>query len=306
MAREATITQEQVNVAADAIRAAGNKPTNRAVLDVLGSGSMATIVKYMQVWKSGQERHSQTIDDEIDVSVSNAISNMLARRIQESTSEANGKVAELQADLATVIVENERQAGEIESLTADLAEIRAQAQTQMGQIEELKAAALRLQDSTATAIREAHTQAQRETDAREAAQVALAKAELRLEALPRLDAEIDRLRQLLDAETTRANGAEKSAAVSTARFESAQEQAKAAEQREAKTQSRLDAQDVATSKAAAEAAELRGKLAGAAQELDDARRDYRDQLAAANKANADAAELRRKLAGAAAEKKPAK
>jgi len=54
MAREATITQEQVNAAADAIRASGAKPTARAIRDQLGSGSMATVLKFLQVWQAGQ------------------------------------------------------------------------------------------------------------------------------------------------------------------------------------------------------------------------------------------------------------
>lgn len=50
MAREATITQEQVSAAANAIRASGTKPTARSVREQLGTGSMGTVHQFMQVW----------------------------------------------------------------------------------------------------------------------------------------------------------------------------------------------------------------------------------------------------------------
>src|SRR3546814_606365 len=135
MARIATITQEQVNAAADALVTAGQKPTNRAILDKLGSGSMATVVKLLQNWKAGQVRASATIDDVVDADVSKAIGNMLARKITEATSEANAKLADLQSDLSSVISENERQASTIEEQNEEMARLRAQVQTQSGQIE---------------------------------------------------------------------------------------------------------------------------------------------------------------------------
>lgn len=179
MAREATITQEQVNAAADSLVKDGQKATNRAVLEVLGSGSMATVVKFMQVWRSGQSRQSQQINDEIDPAVAGAISNMIAKRIQEATSEANAKLAEQQSDLDAVIAENERQAAEIAELAAQLEAARAQCQTQAGQIEELKTSEQRLRDELTHEIK-----------ARESAQVALAKAELQIASLPELNEEL--------------------------------------------------------------------------------------------------------------------
>lgn len=183
MAREATITQEQVNAAADALVAAGQKPTNRAVLDKLGSGSMATVVKLLQNWRAGQVRASAAIDDAIDADVSRSISNMLARRITEATAEANAKLAELQNDLASVIAENERQAAQIEAQESELAALRAQVQSQSGQIEQLTADAIRAREQIAI-----------EAKAREAAQIALGKAELRIESLPALLEELKEAR----------------------------------------------------------------------------------------------------------------
>jgi hypothetical protein len=44
MVREAKISQEEVNAAADKIRAAGVKPAARSVREAMGRGSMGTIL----------------------------------------------------------------------------------------------------------------------------------------------------------------------------------------------------------------------------------------------------------------------
>lgn len=52
MPREPSITQEQVNAAANAIRAAGAKPTARAVRALLGNGSMNTVLGFLRAWQA--------------------------------------------------------------------------------------------------------------------------------------------------------------------------------------------------------------------------------------------------------------
>lgn len=175
MTREAPITQEQVNAAADALAAAGQKITNRAVHDAVGSGSMATIVKMLQSWKAAQIRTSASIDDAIDTEVSRSISNMVARRLKEAGAELNEKVAELQNDLSSVIGECEKQAALIEAQDSELARLRALVQSQTGQIEQLTRDVAHAREQIAVEIKN-----------RESAQIALAKAELRIESLPAL------------------------------------------------------------------------------------------------------------------------
>lgn len=69
MARESTISLEQVLVPADQIKASGGKPAARAVRAALGGGSMTTVLKFIQQWKSGQARASEQIDDILDLSI---------------------------------------------------------------------------------------------------------------------------------------------------------------------------------------------------------------------------------------------
>ena len=179
MARKPTITQEQVNDAANQLIAAGQTVTNRAILEKLGSGSMATVVSLVQNWRSGQVRTSAMIDDAIDPDVSKSISNMMAKKISEATAEANAKIAELQNDLTSVINENERQAIQIDEQQAELEQLRGTVQNQSGQIEQLSVDLIRAQEHAAG-----------EAKSREAAVVSLAKAELQIESLPVLKADL--------------------------------------------------------------------------------------------------------------------
>lgn len=183
MARKATITQEQVNTAANDLVASGQTPTNRAVLDKLGSGSMATIVKLMQQWRSTQESGKAHVDEVLDVQVVRSIQNMLSIKIKEATAQKYSEIALLQNDLQNVITENEHQAILLEENDVQIFELQAQVQSQAGQIEQLEAEASRLR-----------VQISEEIKLREAAQFSLAKAEVRIESLPAILDELKEVR----------------------------------------------------------------------------------------------------------------
>ncbi|MEQ1526467.1 MAG: DNA-binding protein [Gallionella sp.] len=88
MAREANTTYEQVAAAADDLKAKDVKPTSRAVREVLGTGSMATVCKFLEQWKSGQARQSQVTDYSIDQSVARALNAHIATKIQTAISDS--------------------------------------------------------------------------------------------------------------------------------------------------------------------------------------------------------------------------
>ena len=115
MAREATITQEAVNAAAEQIRATGAKPTARAVREALGSGSMATVLKHLQAWQANQ---AHPIEANIVLPI--ALQRTLVTFIEQEVATAK---ALLEADLALaeqanrdLIAESERQAATINEL----------------------------------------------------------------------------------------------------------------------------------------------------------------------------------------------
>jgi chromosome segregation ATPase len=242
MAREATITFEQVAAAADSIKAQGGKASARAVREVLGSGSMATVLKLLQQWQSGQVRQSASIDDTLDPSVVRAISNQIATRVQEATADTTARLADLQAEADLIIAENERQAVDLEAQAAELVVLH-------GQYAELAGRAQQLESEAARTAAELVA----ERRATEAARVELAKAELRLEAVPKVEAEIEKVRAELLLARAQAAELHEAAAVATVKLEGAVRELAVAN--EAVTQARAEAQRFSEA-----AAELRGQL----------------------------------------------
>ena len=209
MARDA-VTFEQVATIADQIKAAGQKPTVRSVQENLGGGSMGTVLKLLGRWKEGQSLASEKTmtDDSIDPSIARAISSVLAARVQSAVSEINGRLAELQSEAGDLIVENERQADEI---AEHLRKIESQAEEMAigtGRIFQVEAE-LSL------------TRQERDKQAQESGQAKteLAKSLLRLETLPNLEAETQKLRESLRSQEKARAEAEKEAAVASSRAE---------------------------------------------------------------------------------------
>jgi len=209
MAREPSITFEQVAAAADNIKAQSQKPTARNVREALGAGSMATVLKFLQQWQSGQVRQSQAIDDTLDVSIVRAISNQIATKVQEATADATAQLADLQSETDTLITENERQSAELENKAVELSALQEQHSALAGRTEQLEDE----NERQAAALLA-------ERQASEGARVELAKAELRLEAVPRIEAEIEKVRLELDEERKKSSSLHEAAAVANAKLES--------------------------------------------------------------------------------------
>lgn len=293
MARESTITFEQVSTAADNLKAQGIKPTARNVRDALGSGSMATVLKFLQQWHGGQARQSQAIDDTLDPSIARAISNQIVTKVQEATAETTARLADLQAEADTIIAENERQAAEIEAQVGELAALHELHAALSGRAQQIGA------DATRTA---AELVAERQ--AAEAARVELAKAMVRLEAVPRIEAEIDKVRAELLQARTQTTEQHEAAAVATAKLESETSKCKKYEDElavfvkqaeEAGKRAVATAEALGNERVAVQASQAR--LEAAARELEDARKAVATARAEAKKAGEEAAELRGQLAG---------
>ncbi|AWP24518.1 mucin-associated surface protein [Acidiferrobacter sp. SPIII_3] len=188
MGRDATVTYEQVAGIADSIQAAGGKPTLRAVREQVGGGSMGTINKLLQEWRGAHERRTAG-DLALPPALQRALLDFMGTEIAGARAPLEADIAEHQAVTADLAAENERQTEtirdlslQIESVTADRAGIEG------------KAAQL----TADLAI--ARDEITRERQAAEVARVELAKAALRLEGLPRLEAEITSLRADLERE----------------------------------------------------------------------------------------------------------
>ena len=270
MGRESTITFEQISAGADAMKTEGVKPTSRAVRERLGNtGSMGTINKLLGRWKSGQERQISAALV-LPPALQRVLLEFMDNELTAARTTLEAELAEQQqeaADLATEnerqVVENDAQAEAIESLRADVAAHRGRA----GQLE--------------SDLAVARDEAVRERAGAELARTELAKAQLRLEAMPRLEADLVAVRGVLETERTGRQQAEQSAAVLAAKLEAAERRATEA--------------DARTTKAEAAAQVNQGRLESTLRELDAAKGAMATATAAAEKSGEAAAELREQL-----------
>lgn len=201
MGREANITPDQVHAIADEIRAEGGKPTLRAVRERLGTGSMGTVSKHLQQWKAGQERHTAT-ELALPPALQRAVLDFMATELAATRAPLEAELADQQQTAGDLATENERQAATIENQAGELDTLAAEKAAAEGKAEQL-----------AADLAGAKEDATRERQAAEQARTELAKAMLRLEAMPRLEAELAAIRAELAKERLARIGAEQQAAV---------------------------------------------------------------------------------------------
>lgn len=165
MVRAVTLTQDQVNAAADALKGEGAKVNARAVRQQLGTTvCLGTITKLLQRRKAGQERQVAAARDLPPV-LQRAILDFVGEEVAQVRNECDAELTEQQQEAADLANENEVQQEAIDTLGADLDAAR----------EELA----------------------REREVAEKARTDLAKAQLRLESLPRLEEAAEKARMEL-------------------------------------------------------------------------------------------------------------
>ena len=208
MGREAVISQEQVAAAAEGIKAAGGVPTLRAVRERLGGiGSMGTINRMLQQWKDSQARPT-TPEIAIPPSVARALTDYLSTEIAQAKAPLTNELAEARQANTELAAENERLAREIEDRETEIARLASEKSAIEGRAEQL-----------AAELAAAREESMRERRAAEEARVEVAKLTLRLEGVPRLEADLAKVREILDEERKARVLAEQQAAVAVARLE---------------------------------------------------------------------------------------
>lgn len=217
MGRDAMVTFEQVAATADAIKTEGGKPTSRLVRARLGDvGSMGTINKFLSSWKASQQREIASALV-LPAQLQRILLEHIDSEITSARSALEAEVAAQQQEAGDLATENERQGVEIEKLVEDLESVRAEAAGAAGRAEQLEADLHLVRDDVG-----------RERMAAEQARTELAKAQLRLEAMPRLESDLDAAREALDTERTARRAAEQAAAVLTAQLSAESKTAAAA------------------------------------------------------------------------------
>ncbi len=207
MARTSTVSAEQVAAAANTQLAQGTPPTARSVREQLGTGSMATILRHFQAWQATQSKPAPVVTT-LPRELERILLDFTAREIAVSKGALESDLAASQQANGDLIAESERQAVTIDELNSTLQEQAAEIANATGKLEQL-----------AVDLKRAHAEAQTEREAAEHARTELAKALLRLESMPRLEADLVACRDSETKERTGRVQAEQRAAVAEAKYE---------------------------------------------------------------------------------------
>lgn len=206
MARE-SITIEQVIGAAESIQAEGGKATARAVRDRLGTGSMGTVNRMLQEWR-GDKKPSEAATSLMPPALQSALMGWMQEQINLVHGEYQADMGEQGFTILELQKDSERAQARIENLEGIMDSQSDQISTQRGKIEALQTA---LDGAEAERVMEARNAS--------AAREALAVASLRLEALPKLEKDLQETRAMLEHEHQARIQAEQAAAVFEAQLD---------------------------------------------------------------------------------------
>ena len=246
MGRESTITYEQIAAIADAMKTEGVKPTSRAMRERLGNtGSMGTINKLLGRWKAGQERQISAALV-LPPALQRVLLEFMDTELTAARTTLEAELADQQQEATDLATENERQVIENDAQADTIELLRAEVSTHQGRAGQLESDLVVSRDEAA-----------RERSGAELARTELTKAQLRLEAMPRLEADLVAVRAVLEAERTARQQAKEDAAVLASKLE-------AAERRIAENEARSTKAEAATKAAGqqhtAELAEYKNTL----------------------------------------------
>ena len=226
------------------MKGAGSKPTSRSIRERLGNvGSMDTVNKHLQTWRANPERQVASVPI-LPAGLQRAILEFMGQELASAKAVLESDLAEQQQEMVDLATENERQAANIDEKAQALTAVRAELATLQGKLGQME-----------SDLASAKEDADRERKASEAARIDLAKALLKLEAMQRLEADLNDLRVKLNKEHQARIQAEQQAAVLTAKLESVTDRAAKAELAAKQAINEMK-------QARDEAAEIRGKFAG--------------------------------------------
>lgn len=223
------VTYEAVAAACEAITASGSRPSVRGIIAHLGGGSPNSVLDYQRQWKAGRPVVKAS-DIQIDPRIGQIIAEQISAAVTASRADIEGQLFVAEQDAEVVSKSCTEAEARATALESELELAKGQIQSQAGQIDHLKTAAEQVKADaaeqvkiaearSAAAVLKAEEETLRERAAAEVTRMALAKAELRLEAMPRIEAEIATVRAELLLAQKQAFEQHEAAAVATARLE---------------------------------------------------------------------------------------
>ena len=194
-----TITQEQVNAVADAICAEGNKPTVLDVRKRLPSGSMSAIWCLFQVWQSSQGAPVES-DTSGSSELQRTLEDFITQKIKAVREQLESEIENLRQVNSELMKEIENQQNRLTLQGVELQSAKAIKNEVSGRFDQLNAELARAKEEIEIE-KESATQSRME----------LVKAQLKLESVPRLEADLDQLYKNLEQERVAKLNAEHSA-----------------------------------------------------------------------------------------------
>jgi len=278
----AIVNFESVASAAEALQVAGQRPSVRAVIAALGGGSPNSVLKLLGEWKAGRPV-VRIADTELDPRITDAIKVQMQRVAEQAAHAAEERAGALDEDLQALAEAQATAEQEIATLTTERDNAQAQAADFVEQLKTAHADAERAAEQSAQVLAAVRQELASERERQEKATAALVRAEMRLEAVPALQCEVERLRDALESSQQARGQADQAAAVLTAKFEAAERRATEADARTAKVDARADtlASDLAGVNAALQACQARLETS------------VRDAAAEAKKLRQELADLKR-------------
>lgn len=218
------VTYENVAAAAQSLLDAGQRPSVRMVLAILGGGSPNAILPLLNEWKQARPAVLGA-DIAIDPQIGALIAKQIGAAVADAVRASEQRSSEVQADAEAVAEAGRAAEKTARSLAEELELVKDKLQQQAGQLEERAREIEQIRDSAQASVASADAKAEREREAAESVRQELVRAQIRTEAIPRLESEIDALMSRLQTAEADLAAARQAAAVSSARAESATDRA---------------------------------------------------------------------------------
>lgn len=287
----ANVTPDRVYAAADALEASGSRVSVRSIRDYMGGGSPNQITPLLASWRARKPAVAAA-EIQLDPRIGQLIAEQVRIAAGEAATRADERASEAEDTLALCQQENSELVEQLEAATRALDESRARADQQAGTISEIREEIERVRREADEEVQEAENRANREREVAETAQHALARAELRLESMPRLEGEVERLRAALEEAQAGRQNADQEAAVARAKLEAAIQRVEAAEDREREARKLLAAAQESATRASTEAHQAQITLQAVQARLESAERELATSNAGMIELKAELKELR--------------
>lgn len=283
----ALVSFEKVAAAAEAISRDGGKPSVRSVIAHLGGGSPNSVLPLLNEWKAGRVA-VRSSDIELDPRIGQIIGELVKSASEQSARAAEERAADVQADAETVAEAGREAEARVQALENQLAEAQQSILGKERALEDVQSAAGIEAKNALERITALQQQLDDERDRADLAVQAVAKAEVRLELIPGLQAEVERLKPF-----------EQKAAVLTANLESSKSKSEDLQGRLAEALADAKATHADLEKSRGSEQSLQAKLDAALHEIEglkasltDVKRDLTEARQDVKDARAEAKEAR--------------